>query len=282
MHYYIFEGAKDTEKVKRGYLNEEYHLFHIKDKKDIEVGYHYHEFDKVIVFLSGKVTYIIEGKSYFLKPWDILLVGHDQIHSTMIDGSAVYDRIVIYLSPEFLKKEKVSECFERADVRNFSLIRAENEVRLNIMKRVTEAEEAHDSSAFGAAVMERTSVLQLLVELNRAFAPEKAEKSAFKSDPVIERIIHHIKENLEKDLSVDNICKTFFVSRSWLMHTFKNETGYTLHGFVSQKRLMYAAELIKEGSPVNDAALKCGFSDYSAFLKAFKKVFGALPKSFAK
>ena len=66
------------------------------------------------------------------------------------------------------------------------------------------------------------------------------------------------------------------------MHTFKNETGYTLHGFVSQKRLMYAAELIKEGSPVSDAALKCGFSDYSAFLKAFKKVFGALPKSFAK
>lgn len=270
------------ESVKRGYLNEDFHLFHIKDKKDIEVGYHYHEFDKIVVFISGKATYIIEGKSYFLKPWDILLVGHDQIHSTVIDGSALYERIVIYLSPDFIKKEGVAECFERASDSSFSLIRADASVRLSIMKHVNTVEEAQGSSAFGADIMAKAGVLQLMVELNRAFSPEKAEKSVFKSNPKIEEILHYIKNNLKKDLSCESLSSCFFVSRSWLMHTFKTETGYTLHNYITQKRLMCAAELIKKGCPVQVSAEESGFSDYSAFLKAFKKTFGTSPRNFIK
>ena len=59
---------------KTGYLKEEFRLFHINDRTDREFSYHYHDFHKIIVFLSGKVTYHIEGKAYHLKPRDILLV----------------------------------------------------------------------------------------------------------------------------------------------------------------------------------------------------------------
>jgi quercetin dioxygenase-like cupin family protein len=65
-----------SDKVKRGYLNEDFHFFRLKDQKKNEFEYHYHDFNKIIIFLSGEVTYLIEGKSYILKPWDILLVGH--------------------------------------------------------------------------------------------------------------------------------------------------------------------------------------------------------------
>ena len=66
--------------VKRGYLNEDFRLFHIRDKIELELNYHYHEFDKIVVFLSGRVTYVVESKAYFLNPWDIVLVPHGQIH----------------------------------------------------------------------------------------------------------------------------------------------------------------------------------------------------------
>ena len=59
---------------KTGYLNEEFRLFHIKDQTSREFSWHYHDFHKVVVFLSGKASYHIEGKTYQLKPWDILLV----------------------------------------------------------------------------------------------------------------------------------------------------------------------------------------------------------------
>ena len=65
---------------KTGYLNEEFRLFHIKDQTSREFSWHYHDFHKVVVFFSGKASYHIEGKTYHLKPWDILLVDRHAIH----------------------------------------------------------------------------------------------------------------------------------------------------------------------------------------------------------
>ena len=48
---------------KTGYLNQEFRLFYLKDQKQQDFTYHYHDFYKVIIFLSGKATYQIEGKS---------------------------------------------------------------------------------------------------------------------------------------------------------------------------------------------------------------------------
>ena len=78
---------------KKGYLNEEFRLFHIKDQTGQEFSYHYHDFHKVVIFLSGKVTYHIEGKAYQLKPWDILLVSRHAIHKSEINASVPYERL---------------------------------------------------------------------------------------------------------------------------------------------------------------------------------------------
>ena len=38
---------------KRGYLNEDFRLFHLKDSRAQKVDYHYHEFDKLILLWWG-------------------------------------------------------------------------------------------------------------------------------------------------------------------------------------------------------------------------------------
>ena len=45
-----------SEVGKRGYLNEDFRLFHLKDSRAQKLEYHYHEFDKLILLLGGKVT----------------------------------------------------------------------------------------------------------------------------------------------------------------------------------------------------------------------------------
>ena len=37
----------------------------------MEIEYHNHDFYEIYFFVSGEVTYIIEGNSYKLKPGDI-------------------------------------------------------------------------------------------------------------------------------------------------------------------------------------------------------------------
>ena len=75
-----------------GYLRESYHYFHLRDTAGQELDFHFHEFDKLIILISGKVDYRVESSSYELHPWDVLLVGHHTIHKAEIDKS-VYDAI---------------------------------------------------------------------------------------------------------------------------------------------------------------------------------------------
>ena len=108
-----------SEVGKRGYLKENFRLFHLRDSRAQKLDYHYHEFDKVILLLSGKVTYVVEGKSYFLKPGDILLVQHNMIHLPEIDPSEPYERIVLWISRDFLSRHSredgdLANCFQLA------------------------------------------------------------------------------------------------------------------------------------------------------------------------
>ena len=107
---------------KTGYLNEEFRLFHIKDQTSREFSWHYHDFHKVVVFLSGKASYHIEGKTYHLKPWDILLVDRHAIHRPEIDASVPYDRFILWIQND-IPQQELLKCFQKANDRSYNLIR---------------------------------------------------------------------------------------------------------------------------------------------------------------
>ena len=44
-----------------------------------------------------------------------------------------------------------------------------------------------------------------------------------------------------------------------MMRKFKNETGYTIHNYITSKRLLMARSLISQGMPVMKAAQASGF-----------------------
>lgn len=107
------------EALKSGYLLEKFRLFHLKDDSPKEYEYHYHDFHKLIWFISGEVEYHIEGKSYRLEPHDILLVNRGEIHKPFVTAGTEYERYVFYISPDFLDEHSEGEdtldlCFRMA------------------------------------------------------------------------------------------------------------------------------------------------------------------------
>ena len=73
---------------KRGYLNHEFRLFHLRGQMDTPVAYHYHDFHKVLILLNGEADYIVEGRSYHLRPLDIVLVGAHCLHKPVAEVSS--------------------------------------------------------------------------------------------------------------------------------------------------------------------------------------------------
>lgn len=273
------------EKGKRGYLEEDFRLFHIKDQKSLDIEYHYHDFDKIVILLAGEVTYIMEGKSYFLKPWDILLVGHNQIHRPIIGDTEAYERIVLWMNTKYLTANNYGDddllhCFTLAKSRNFSLLRLEAPDRHTIRKLLSETENAINAHSFGHELLARLYFLQFMVELNHIAMRDTtgSDTSAYRSDPKFNEIIAYVNNNLTADLSLDALSARFYISKSYLMHKFKEMAGCSAHSYIQQKRLIHAAELIRDGTPVLIAASESGFNDYSAFLRAFKRLFGSTPR----
>ena len=63
-----------------------------------------------------------------------------------------------------------------------------------------------------------------------------------------------------------------------MMHRFKAETGYSIHSYITNKRLLLARDLLLNGAGATEACYSCGYKDYSAFSRAYKKQFGVSPK----
>jgi len=96
------------------------------------------------------------------------------------------------------------------------------------------------------------------------------------------RCKRHVENNLSSpDLTPDSICRALGLSRSTLFRLFKSSGG--ISSYIRQRRLSAAkAVLIASKRPrISDVALRYGFSDVSAFSRAFRATYGMSPKDAA-
>ena len=263
---------------KTGYLNEEFRLFHIKDQTSREFSWHYHDFHKIIVFISGKVTYHIEGKAYHLKPRDILLVSQGAIHKPEIDPSVPYERYIFWIRDD-LSCQELNTCFQKANDRSFNLVRADSALQERLKDLLPEIEQTLQNKHFGDTVLRNALFTQFMIYINRIFlrTSSSPDEKTYSSDTQVEQLLKYINRNLSENLSIDQLANRFFFSKYHMMRKFKNETGYTIHNYITSKRLLMARSLISQGMPVMKAAQASGFHDYTTFVRAYKKQFGKAP-----
>lgn len=283
------ETEQQVNHHKRGCLHKDFELFHLKDKNNIELEFHFHDFNKIIIFISGQVTYFIEGKTYKLKPWDILLVNSNEIHKPMIDPEQTYERIVIWVNPLFLIKHNYEgcnllTCFLMASQEKFNLLRLLPEHLSGLKSLLLQLEDACRSEDFGSQTLKNALFLQFIVHLNRSFLGHTSDMRSpdIESDETIGQILQYINSNLCDDLSMDKLASVCHLSKYYLMRRFKQQTGYTIHNYILQKRLIAANAKMKEGKSVTQACLESGFGDYSNFIRSFKRVYGVSPKKHYK
>ena len=93
----------------------------------------------------------------------------------------------------------------------------------------------------------------------------------------------YIEANIDKPLTIKDICENIGISKSALYANIHNYYGCTVSEYINQKRCNKACDLLKNTDySVEMIAQMTGFSDASYFSKIFKKLIGMPPLKYRK
>ncbi len=110
------------------------------------------------------------------------------------------------------------------------------------------------------------------------YSPETGSSD---SGPALEEVRIFINENLQKQLSLEQMAAKAHLSVYHFTRSFKKAYGYTPYEYLIRVRLNAACfYLVSSSTPVKEIAFKCGFSSSSSFCNCFHKNIGCTPAEY--
>ncbi len=266
-------------------LREDFEVFHFTGNNGVQIALHFHDFYECSLLLSGKLSYQIESVSFAEQPGDLLLISPNQLHRPLfVHGTEAYERIVFWLSRPFVEKLSsegcdLSACFSGGQD---GAIRLGGAVRTQITRLLFELLAATQGEQFGRDVLCRSIAASLLVYLNRIAQGDTSllPRAEIRISPLVQQVSDYLDAHLGETITLDEVAQTVFLSKYYLERKFREETGASIYQMLLQKRMIRARNLMREGQPMIQIALNCGFSDYSGFYKAFRNEYGVSPRDY--
>ncbi len=249
------------------------------------VDLHNHTFFELLFCRSGSLQYMLGNTRYQLKKNSIVCIPPGVSHRPLYleQLTEPYRRMVIWMSHTLY--ESSLEILQSDSTPNTQSILSSNVFLLSghtlyqveeIYEKMMQIPE-HSSGAELYKIGLATQLLALFHQyLNshevNPLPPEKAILS--------DEIVRYIDDHLSQPLSIQNIANHFLISESSISQLFKKQMNLSLYRYITQRRLIEAKNLIRQGTSLKKLPTLCGFSDYSTFYKAFVKQYGLSPKEY--
>ncbi|SDX97622.1 response regulator [Paenibacillus sp. CF384] len=98
---------------------------------------------------------------------------------------------------------------------------------------------------------------------------------------VTEFILRTIHNEYKRDLSVEELAESVYLSPNYLSHLFKKQVGVSIIKYITNTRMKKAKELLAEtNKKVADISEETGYSNMAYFCSLFKSHFGMTPTQF--
>lgn len=235
---------------------------------------HTHAEYEFYYFVNGKGVFKIEGSRYPLESGDILIMAPTESHYIDLSADYPYTRLTIHFSPGIFggidKTGELLRPFTQREGGSFNLYRADDfatdAYKIFIKNILTDTENRRLQTI--------SNLLPLLNEIAIAF---RTKITGDVNDSLDHRIVSFINRHLSENLTLDGICREFYISKPQLCRMFKAATGSTVWDYITEKRLVNARGQIQAGVPPTRVYEEWGFRDYSVFYRAFRKKYGVSP-----
>lgn len=246
-------------------ITKEIKFKYAKGMRDI-IGNEIHPYHEIFFYIGGDAKFISEAGTEKLLPFTTIVIPKETFHCFVVSGNEKdYCRCVFNF-------ENVSEIDEiiNKKMNGIFLTRDKNISALFMkLKQLTDT----SFSKIEKDILLKSIFAQVLVYI------KEQEHYSFESHihPITEKIIEYIEKNIDKPLHLKVLANEFYMSESHLAHILKKDLHISVHKYILEKRLVLANKKIKNSINPTQAALECGFRDYSGFYKQYKKMFGMSP-----
>jgi AraC family transcriptional regulator len=98
---------------------------------------------------------------------------------------------------------------------------------------------------------------------------------------VLRRAREYIESHLEQKISIESLADTVGLSMFHFARAFKQSEGVTPHGYLVQRRVKRAQELLADTDlPLSEIAVAVGFADQSHCARRFREHVGLTPSRY--
>lgn len=124
----------------------------------------------------------------------------------------------------------------------------------------------------------RDILFQIYFEQNKEELP--IEEKEYR-DHILSAAVSWIRENIDKKIVIEDICRVIGTNASTLNFKFRREAKMSVGQYITEERMRVARRLLGASTySISDIATRCGFENVYYFSTAFKKYHGVSPKTY--
>ncbi|MDR3050546.1 MAG: AraC family transcriptional regulator [Oscillospiraceae bacterium] len=256
---------------------------------------HTHRMLEFNVQKEGLGTYRIGTRQYESRPGDIFILSNTEPHQLIPNpGSQIYN-LNIHFDPEIF-----CTSFEKAidDIPLLAMFFRRTETFSHVLNRDNpdtgviyrlfheierEALEKRPLYHLQIKMLLERICLEILRSYDYCELQPRPRPNANPDFYRISKTMDYIDYNIGKSLTLEKIAQVACMSPSYFSSVFKRYCGIALFEYIAQKRIEYAALLLRTAAKsIADIAYTCGFNNLTSFNKAFLRIHGCQPSVYRK
>lgn len=237
---------------------------------------HSHEFYEVLLFIQGDSSYVIEGNTYRLNPYDLIIQRKNEMHRIYHNNPSTYERIVLWIQPEFFDFFNCKELEEEFLKKTYGTMN-KIDAQLCVSSGIYDAFIRLQKYSNNFEDMYSTVVSAIIIEILYLINNARFYSNDGNPDTTLKSVIAYINNHYMEKISLDELAERFYITKYHLCRIFKEGTGITVYNYITNKRLMKVKELHEDGKSYGEAASLAGFGNYASYYRAYQKYFGCAP-----